>query len=59
MFLENGRSWLLAPVEAGMCSYREVTDGSLDLYDIWVMNEYLAAKAENQRRAYQATKDAR
>lgn len=42
-----------------MCKYSELKDGSLDLYDIWVMNEQLAADAENQRRAYQAMKDAR
>lgn len=49
-------SWLLAPVVAGMCKYESLKDGTLSLLDISRMNDALAAKAENEARAYEASK---
>lgn len=47
-------SWLLAPALAGMCKYESLLDGTLGLIDIAIMNDALAARAENERRAYEA-----
>lgn len=43
--------WLLRPVIAGMCRYESLTDGSLDLADLALMNEVLDVKTENQLKA--------
>jgi hypothetical protein len=43
--------WLLAPVVAGLCKYESLKDGTLDLYDIALMNDALAIKSENDARA--------
>lgn len=43
--------WLLAPVLAGMCKYESLKDGALNLHDIARMNDALAVRAENERRA--------
>jgi hypothetical protein len=43
--------WLMAPVLAGLCSYRDLLDPSLTLEDFALMNDALSVKAENQRRA--------
>ncbi|MDQ0507412.1 DUF6889 family protein [Xanthobacter agilis] len=46
--------WLLQPVARGWCKYESLKDGTLDLCDIALMNEAIAAEAENTRRV-QAT----
>jgi hypothetical protein len=49
--LPDGEMWLMAPVLAGLCSYRDLLDPSLTLEDFALMNDALSVKAENQRRA--------
>jgi hypothetical protein len=39
-----------------MCKYESLKDGTLSLLDIALMNDALAAKAENESRAYLAAK---
>lgn len=46
--LPGGEDWLLAPVIAGMCQYESLTNGTLDLADIALMNDALAVKADNE-----------
>lgn len=38
------------PVDAGYISYSALKDGSVDLADIALMNDYLYLKADNQAR---------
>ena len=54
--MSNGLDWLLAPVDAGMCKYESLLDGTIDICDIADMNDYLTVKAENAYRARQAAK---
>jgi len=51
--------WILAPVEAGMCRYESLLDGTLDLADIARMNEFLEVKQENTARYNEAQEDRR
>jgi len=39
------------PVNAGMCRYESLKDGTLDLADIARMNDYLAMRADNEHLA--------
>jgi hypothetical protein len=39
--LGNGEDYLLRPVIRGMCGYESLVDGTLDLHDIFLMNEAL------------------
>ncbi|KEY56939.1 MULTISPECIES: hypothetical protein [unclassified Serratia] len=48
--LPGGEDYLLRPVEAGMCSMAELKGGSLDLFDIALMNDYLDVKIANEHR---------
>lgn len=48
--LPDGLSYLLNPVDAGLIPYTALKDGSVDLYDIALLNDHLAVKADNQRR---------
>ncbi|EPE2942721.1 DUF6889 family protein [Escherichia coli] len=43
-------SYLLNPVDAGLIPYTALKDGSVDLYDIALLNDHLAVKADNQLR---------
>ena len=52
--MRDGEDYLLGPVAAGMCSYRDLIDGSLTLVDIARMNEALDVKAENEARVIDA-----
>jgi hypothetical protein len=54
--LPDGRSWILAPVVAGMCKFESLKDGTIGLIDIAVMNDALAAKSENEWRAHEAAR---
>lgn len=44
----------MTPVVEGCCKYESLKDGTLDLCDLQLMNDALAVKNENQRRAQQA-----
>lgn len=48
--MQDNEDWLLRPVTSGMCKYESLIDGTLDLYDVAVMNEALDVQAENSRR---------
>lgn len=37
-------------IDAGLIPYTALKDGSVDLYDIALLNDHLAVKADNQRR---------
>ena len=50
--------WILRPVEAGMCRYESLLDGTIGLEDIARMNEYLLVQAENRARATEAQEEA-
>lgn len=52
---ESGMEWLMAPVLAGMCRYESLRDGTLSMADVARMNDALAVRAENERRAAQKT----
>lgn len=56
--LPSGRSWLMRPVERGMCRFESLKDGTLDLADLALMNETLAVAAENESRARRAARQA-
>ena len=43
--------WIMRPILAGMVSYRDCLDGSVELVDIARMNDALDIEAENRRRA--------
>ena len=49
--------WILVPVEAGMCKYESLLDGTLSLEDIARMNEFLMVKSENQARMNEAAEE--
>jgi hypothetical protein len=49
--------WCLAPVEAGLCKYESLIDGTLMLEDIARMIEFLTVQAENRARIRRAQED--
>jgi len=51
--------WILQPVEAGMCRYESLLDGTLGLHDIAMMQEFLSVQAENKARLDEAMRDGR
>ena len=48
--MEEGEDFLLRPVINGMCRFESLKDGTIDLYDIVLMNEALDVQAENTYR---------
>jgi hypothetical protein len=44
----------MRPVHAKMCLFESLKDGTLDLFDIQRMNDFLDAEAENNYRAHEA-----
>lgn len=44
----------MRPVIRGMCKYESLTDGSLDLCDVALMNEALDVADTNAYRAHEA-----
>lgn len=52
--MQDGLEDVLRPVGENMCRYESLTDGTLDLLDIVIMNEYLDVRAENERRYHDA-----
>ncbi|WP_322083966.1 DUF6889 family protein [Burkholderia sp. BCC1972] len=49
--LPGGEDWLLAPVHAQMCRFESLKDGTLDLADVALMNDYLSVRADNEAAA--------
>lgn len=45
----------MRPVRIGMCKYESLLDGTLDMADLALMNEYLDIEHENQARHHAAT----
>lgn len=52
--MASENEWLLRPVGRGMCKYESLLDGTLSLYDIALMNDYLDVVDENDRRYHEA-----
>ena len=48
--LGDGLDFLLRPVMAKLCRYESLKDGTLDLYDVALLNDALDAQLENQVR---------
>lgn len=48
--MADGEDFLYRPCRAGMCTLRDLKDGTLDLMDIVEANEALDVEAENQYR---------
>ena len=42
--------WILRPCRMGMCRYESLKDGTLDLFDVALMNDALDVAAENELR---------
>jgi len=55
---DDTEEWILMPVEAGMCRYESLLDGTLSLEDIARMNEYLSVQSENRARFQDAQEEA-
>ncbi len=41
----------MRPVIKGMCSYTDIVNGTLTIYDVALMNQALDVQAENELRA--------
>ena len=50
----EGEDWLMRPVNMGRCSYESLIDGTLDLGDIYRLNEAIDVETENTWRAQKA-----
>lgn len=57
--MAEGEDWLLRPVRLGLCKYESLIDSTLDIFDIYLMNECLDVAEENERRFLEANKDDR
>lgn len=57
MTLPDGMDYLMRPVLRGMCRYESLTDASLSLCDIALMNEALDAHDENAWRSEEAARN--
>ena len=51
--MAGGEDYLYRPCRAGMCSMRDLKDGTLDLWDIVIANECLDVEAENSHRIHE------
>lgn len=54
---DEDEEWILTPVEAGMCRYESLLDGTISLDDIARMNEFLIVRGENQARISEAQEE--
>jgi len=52
--MADGEDFIMRPVLRNMCRYESLKDGTLDLYDIVLMNEALDVEEENESRAHEA-----
>lgn len=48
--MPDGEDWLLRPVDAGMCKYESLLDGTLQLVDVARLNDLLDVRIENETR---------
>lgn len=48
--MPEGEEELLRPVMRGLIQYESLIDGTLDLYDISVLNDAIDVQDENDRR---------
>ncbi len=55
--MKSGEDWLMRPVAEGMCKYESLIDGTLDLEDVFRMNDFLDVRAENERRYRKAQEE--
>lgn len=55
MGMNDGEEYAMRPVLEGMCSYESLKSGFLDLIDIARMNDALDVRAENEKRAREAS----
>lgn len=55
--LDDDLDWLLRPVFAGHIKYESLLDGTLDLYDIALLNHAMDAEQENRYRIQEASRD--
>jgi hypothetical protein len=53
--MSGGEDFLYRPVRAGMCTLRDLKDGTLDLQDIILANEALDVEEENRYRITEYT----
>ena len=57
MSFGDGTDWALRPVMRGLCKYESLIDGTLDIYDVAVMNDAIDMEEENTRRIREANKN--
>lgn len=50
MTMASGEDWLLRPVARGMMRYESLLDGTVDLVDVAICNEFLDVTDENEMR---------
>lgn len=55
--IELPLSFVMTPVIRGKLSYEALTDGTVDLADLWLLNVSIAVADENERRIMQALKE--
>lgn len=51
--MAGNEDFLYRPVIEGMCREESLWDGTLSLYRVFLMNEALDVRAENQRRIHE------
>lgn len=50
----DAEDWVMRPVLRGLCKMESLKDGTLDLGDIYVLNEAIDVETENTWRAQKA-----
>jgi hypothetical protein len=53
----DGEDWFYRPVAHGRCRYTELHDGTLDIADVYKLNEMIDIETENSWRAQKAADD--
>lgn len=48
--MPDGEGWLMRPVARQMCRYESLLDGTLSLFDLARMNDFLDIEDENRAR---------
>ncbi len=48
--MEGDEDWLLRPALRGLCTYIELKDGTLDLFDVALMNDAIDVEEDNKFR---------
>ena len=46
--------WMFRPMVEGYCTYKDLIDGTLRLYDVAVLNDVIDVRNENDRRLEEA-----